>query len=282
MMNDKTIHVRGIELHVEINGEENLPAIVFLHGFTGSTASWREITKLLKGNYRTIAVDLTGHGKSTISEDIDRYSMDQQVEDLEALFTELSLDQFTLVGYSMGGRVALAYTAHQSRRVLSLILESSSPGLKTKVEREERQAADRRLAERILTDGLPAFIDFWGNIPLFASQKTLSEEKQLTVRNERLRQSEIGLANSLRGIGTGSQASYWESLGTVNLPVLLITGELDTKFVNISREMQRNFPNVRHETIEHAGHAIHVEKPATFATMIEEHISELKNRGGSL
>ncbi len=151
-----------------------------------------------KVNTRTIAVDLTGHGKSTIPEDIDRYSMDQQVEDLEELFTELSLDQFILVGYSMGGRVALAYTVRHSKRVSSLILESSSPGLKTKVEREERQVADRQLAERILTDGLPAFIDFWGNIPLFASQKTLSEEKQLAVRNERLSQSEIGLANSLR------------------------------------------------------------------------------------
>lgn len=281
-MNEKNIRIREINMHVEIQGGENLPVIVFLHGFTGSTTSWREITKLLKGNYQTIAVDLTGHGKSTIPEDIVRYSMDQQVEDLEELFTELSLDQFILVGYSMGGRIALAYTVRHPMRVSSLILESSSPGLKTEVEREERQAADRRLADRITRDGLPAFIDFWGNIPLFASQKTLSEEKQLAVRNERLSQSEIGLANSLRGIGTGSQASYWESLGTVNLPVLLITGKLDTKFVNISREMQRDFPNVRHETIEHAGHAIHVEKPATFATMIEEHISELKNRGGSL
>ena len=281
-MNEKIIRVRGIELHVEMNGKENLSTIVFLHGFTGSSTSWREITKLLKGKYRTIAVDLTGHGKSSIPEDVDRYSMDQQVEDLEELFAELSLDQFILVGYSMGGRIALAYTTRHSIRVSSLVLESSSPGLKTKDERAERQAADSRLAERILRDGLPAFIDFWGNIPLFASQKTLSEEKQLAVRNERLSQSEIGLANSLRGIGTGSQASYWESIGTVNLPVLLITGKLDTKFVNISREMQRDFPNVRHETIEHAGHAIHVEKPDTFATMIEEHISELKNRGGSL
>jgi len=281
-MNEKTIRIRGINMHVEIQGEENLPAIVFLHGFTGSTASWREITKLLKNNYETIAVDLTGHGKSTIPDDFDRYSMDQQVEDLEALFTELSLDQFILVGYSMGGRVALAYTVRYSKRVSTLILESSSPGLKTAEEREERQMADRRLAERILTGGLPAFVDFWGNIPLFASQKSLSEEKQLAVRNERLSQSEIGLANSLYGIGTGSQASYWDSLGTVNLPVLLVTGDLDTKFVIISREMQRKFPNVRHETIGHTGHAIHVEKPATFATMIEEHISELKNRGGSL
>jgi 2-succinyl-6-hydroxy-2,4-cyclohexadiene-1-carboxylate synthase len=282
MMNEKTIRVRGINTHVEIKGEENLTTIVFLHGFTGSTASWREITKLLKGKYRTIAVDLTGHGKSGIPEDVHRYSMEQQVEDLEELFTELSLQQFILVGYSMGGRVALAYTVRHSMRISSLVLESSSPGLRTKEERIERQVADSRLAARITTDGLLAFIDFWGNIPLFASQKTLTEENQLAVRNERLSQSEIGLSNSLLGIGTGSQASYWDSLGTINLPVLLITGELDTKFVNISRELQKSLPNVRHETIEHAGHAIHVEKPATFATMIEEHISELKNRGGSL
>ncbi|KAA0966921.1 2-succinyl-6-hydroxy-2,4-cyclohexadiene-1-carboxylate synthase [Sporosarcina sp. ANT_H38] len=281
-MNEKTIHVRGIDMNVEINGGENLPTIVFLHGFTGSTASWREVANLLKGKFRIVAVDLIGHGKSSIPENVDRYSMEEQVEDLEEMFAELSLDQFILVGYSMGGRVALAYTTHHSTRVSSLILESSSPGLKTKVEREERQVADRRLADRILTDGMPAFIDFWGNIPLFASQKTLSEEKQLTLRNERLSQSEVGLARSLRGIGTGSQSSYWECLGTIKLPVLLITGELDKKFVNISREMEKEFPYVRHETIENAGHAIHVEKLNTFATMIEEHILALKNRGGSL
>jgi 2-succinyl-6-hydroxy-2,4-cyclohexadiene-1-carboxylate synthase len=281
-MNENTIHVRGIDLHVEIAGEKDLPTIVFLHGFTGSTASWCEISKLLKGKYRTVAVDLTGHGKSSIPEDVDRYSMDQQVEDLEALFAALSLNQFIMVGYSMGGRVALAYTARYPDRILSLILESSSPGLKTENERMERKAADSRLADRILTDGLPIFVDFWESIPLFASQKSLASEKRLTVRKERLDQSEIGLANSLQGIGTGSQDSYWGSLGTINLPVLLITGELDTKFVNISREMQRFFPNVSHETIEHAGHAIHVEKPDTFATMIEKHISELKNQGGSL
>jgi 2-succinyl-6-hydroxy-2,4-cyclohexadiene-1-carboxylate synthase len=281
-MNEKTIQVRGIKLHVEIQGEKNLPTIVFLHGFTGNTASWCEVSKQLKGKYRTIAVDLTGHGKSSIPEDIDRYSMDQQVEDLDALFTALALNQFILVGYSMGGRVALAYTIRYPERVSSLILESSSPGLKTEEERTERKEADGRLAERILKVGLTAFVDFWESIPLFATQKNLSEETQLAVRNERLSQSETGLANSLRGIGTGSQPSYWLDLKAIDIPVLLITGELDTKFVNISREMVSYFPNVRHEMIERAGHAIHVEKPDTFATMVKEHISDLKKRGGSL
>lgn len=281
-MNEKIISLRGIDLQVEINGDKHLPTIVFLHGFTGSTTSWCGITKLLKGKFRTIAVDLTGHGKSSIPNDIDRYSMDQQVEDLEELFSALALNQFMLVGYSMGGRIALAYTVRYPNRVSSMILESSSPGLKTEEERIERKEADSRLAKKILKDGLPAFIDFWENIPLFATQKKLSEETRLAVRNERLSQSETGLANSLRGIGTGSQPSYWADLKTIDIPVLLITGELDTKFVNISREMVSYFPNVRHEMIERAGHAIHVEKPDTFATMVKKHISDLKNRGGSL
>lgn len=276
-MSEKTIRIRGVDINVEIIGEEKLPSVVLLHGFTGSTASWREIVKLFEGKYRTIAIDLTGHGKTSSPDDVNRYSMKQQLADLEELFTALSLNQIILIGYSMGGRIALAYTVNYPNRILSLILESSSPGLKTEKERIERKAADKRLAEKILKDGLPSFVDFWENIQLFVSQKSLHEEKQLEIRKERLSQSGKGLANSLIGNGTGSQPSYWEHLETIKIPVLLLTGELDTKFVNISREMRRNIHNVRHETIEHAGHAIHVEKPGTFATMIEQHITELKN-----
>jgi 2-succinyl-6-hydroxy-2,4-cyclohexadiene-1-carboxylate synthase len=279
-MSERIVHVRGIDIHVEVNGAENLPAIVFIHGFTGSTSTWNEITKRFEGEFRTITVDLTGHGKTTVPEDVTRYSMGQQVEDLKALFDLLALKQFVLVGYSMGGRVALAYTVHYPERVSSLILESSSPGLKTEGERVARRLADEKLAGRLIAEGLQAFIDFWENIPLFASQKLMPEERRQAIRKERLSQSEIGLASSLRGIGTGSQPSYWEHLNAINLPVLLITGDLDTKYVNISREMQNHLPTVRHETIAHTGHAIHVEKPDAFATMIKEHVLELKNRGG--
>ncbi|MEK5037499.1 2-succinyl-6-hydroxy-2,4-cyclohexadiene-1-carboxylate synthase [Sporosarcina sp. FSL K6-3457] len=271
-MSERFVHIRGIDIHVAMNDDDSLPTIVLLHGFTGSTATWQEVIELFKGRFRTVAIDLTGHGKTAMPEDIARYSMEQQVEDLEALFNMLSLERFTLLGYSMGGRVALAYTVQYPRRVTSLILESSSPGLKTAEERADRKAADSRLADRIVADGLPAFVDFWERIPLFDSQRGLSEEKKLAVREERLNQCEMGLANSLRGIGTGSQPSYWQQLHALNLAVLLITGELDIKFVNIAREMMSYFSNARHETIVHVGHAIHVENPAVFATMVEKHI----------
>ncbi|WP_342514852.1 2-succinyl-6-hydroxy-2,4-cyclohexadiene-1-carboxylate synthase [Sporosarcina sp. FSL K6-1522] len=271
------VHVRGLDIHVVMNGEDHLPTIVLLHGFTGSTTTWQETMNLLAGKCRTVAIDLTGHGKTTAPEDYIRYAMAEQVVDLEELFERLALDSFMLVGYSMGGRVALAYTTRYPARVSSLILESSSPGLRTEEARASRREADSRLADRMVEEGLPAFIDFWESIPLFATQKTLSLERRQAVRKERLSQRVNGLANSLRGIGTGSQPSYWKALETVQVPVLLITGELDTKFVTIAREMINEFQNVRHETIEHAGHAIHVEKPLTFVTMIEKHILKSEN-----
>ena len=202
--------------------------------------------------------------------------MEEQVKDLEAVFDKLSLQKFTLVGYSMGGRIALAYTVNYPGRVASLILESASPGLKTEKERVNRKDADELLAKKISGGGIQSFVDFWEQIPLFASQKLLPKEKQQAVREERLGQNVIGLANSLLGIGTGSQLSYWNDLESIRQPVMLITGEIDTKFVFIAREMSTFLPFVRHQTIKRAGHAIHVEKPTSFATMIEEHIKELK------
>lgn len=278
-MIERLISIRNQQINIQISGQENLPVIVFLHGFTGSTATWDEVMAQLKGRFHMIAVDLMGHGKTSIPAEVSRYRMDEQLADLEALFSQLKITNFTLVGYSMGGRIALAYTNKYPERVRTLILESASPGLKTVAERDARKEADAKLANRIETEGVAKFVDFWENIPLFESQKKLSEKQRQRVREERLSQDEIGLSNSLKGMGTGSQLSYWEELRDMELLVLLLTGEIDKKFVDISREMKELLPNATHDTIKNAGHAIHVENPVLFATMVEEHVNTLKNLG---
>ncbi|KXH86907.1 2-succinyl-6-hydroxy-2,4-cyclohexadiene-1-carboxylate synthase [Sporosarcina sp. HYO08] len=274
-MTEQMIAIRGINIHVEIDGDEHLPAIVFLHGFTGSTATWRDVMRRLHGKYRMIAIDLTGHGQTSVPEEAARYAMEEQTADLEALFKLLALDRFTLVGYSMGGRVALGYTVQYPKRVESLVLESASPGLKTEAERAVRRESDRLLSARITNEGLSKFVDFWEGIPLFHSQKALPEENRKLIRKERLGQRAEGLAGSLNGIGTGSQPSYWESLKTILASVTLITGEIDGKFVTIAREMEHMFLSARHVTVPQAGHAVHVEKPEKFVTIIEEHMKSL-------
>lgn len=279
-MIEKKIEVRGQQIYVKIHGDPSLPTVVFLHGFTGTSSTWDEIATLLKARFSVVAVDLTGHGNTTMPINPKRYSMAEQVEDLEALCIEMNLSTFVLVGYSMGGRIALAYAYQYPNRVATLIVESASPGLKTAQERQERQQADARLAKRIQEEGIAAFVAFWEDIPLFASQKKMPLEKQEKVRKERLMQHPDGLANSLLGIGTGSQPSYWDKLSSLQVPILLITGEIDEKFVFIAREMSEMLPLVTHQVIKDVGHAIHVEKPTLFATIVEEHINDVTNLRG--
>lgn len=269
--------VNGLDYHVEVRNEDQSPSIVFLHGFTGSTQTWRKIADKLS-DYKIVLVDLLGHGKTAIPEDASRYVMELQVRDLNSLFMELGLKEFILVGYSMGGRTALAYAAAYPERLQALVLESASPGLKTAEERLERQQRDSERALKILANGMPSFVEKWENIPLFDSQKKLPKEIKEDIKKERLSQQPLGLANSLIGMGTGSQPSYWNQLRGIRVPVLLITGSMDSKFQAIADEMKTAFWQAEHQIVD-AGHAIHVEKPAEFATIVDEYL-RLNIQGG--
>lgn len=267
----------GIRYHVEIINEGKQETLVFLHGFTGSTKSWKPVVNEWN-NAKIVLIDLVGHGQTDCPETAASYSMERQLEDLDALFDQLHVDKLTLVGYSMGGRTALAYACRFPERIEKLVLESASPGLRSEAEQQERRKRDEELAERIVTGGIDRFVGRWENIPLFDSQKSLPEPVKQAVRQERLAQNPVGLANSLRGMGTGAQPSYWDQLADLNMPVLLVTGQLDTKFGAIAAEMTGLLPNAVHKTIE-AGHAIHVEKPVEFATIVREYLS-LNYQGG--
>lgn len=261
------VSVNGISYHVEKWGETG-PVLVLLHGFTGSSGTWRKVAAHWQG-YQVFAVDLIGHGATDSPDHPARYRMERQLSDLASLFEQLDLWEITLIGYSMGGRTALAFACEYPGRIERLVLESASPGLPTEDERNARRDKDASLAKSIMDSGIEAFVDSWQEIPLFQSQKSLPESVQQEVRKERLAQSPTGLANSLLGMGTGSQASYWERLEALEMPVYLITGELDRKFEAVAKKMMRRLPHATHRSIR-AGHAIHVEKPAEFATMVKE------------
>ena len=256
---------------MEIHHEERPETIVFLHGFTGSTKTWHPLVSAF-GEYRVVLIDLLGHGRTESPEDPDRYSMDRQTEDLHELFTALGLSGFILTGYSMGGRTALAYACTHPENISQLILESASPGLPSPEERHERRLRDERLAARIIEGGVPAFTDYWERIPMFGTQSDLPEPARQRIREERLGQRAEGLAGSLVGMGTGAQASYWDCLARLPFPVVLLTGIKDEKFTGIARGMMERLQNGTHTEVD-AGHAIHVEKPEEFATIIKKQLN---------
>ena len=274
------VQVNGVRLGVEQrgvgarfiapqDGEEAPPTLVLLHGFTGSAAAWgHQLDKLADYGLRIIALDLLGHGQSDAPDDPQRYSIERCQQDILAALQELGVSkgQATILGYSMGGRIAL-YTAF-SGFFRALILESASTGLEDSAEREQRRRSDEALAASIEREGMPAFIERWENLPLFASQSTLPSECREALRRQRLQNSVTGLAQSLRGVGTGIQPSLYSRLPTLHIPVLLIAGALDTKFTAIARRMVQALPQSQLRIVPAAGHTVHLEQPQLFASLV--------------
>lgn len=263
--------VNGTTYAYAMEGNKNGELLVLLHGFTGTKKTWKRLIKAVGDTYRILTIDLPGHGKTTTRKKV---TMEQFVDDLYELTRHVQFDIFHLLGYSLGGRSALSYALRYPETICSLILESASPGLRTEEERDERIRADQHLAEMITDKGLPHFVDYWENIPLFESQKALDEKIKIAVRDERLSQSETGLAESLLGMGTGAQPSWWDQLKTITFPLLLIVGALDEKFVAINEEIARKVVTSTLHIVEGAGHAVHLEKNVEFSRIVLNYIDK--------
>ncbi len=249
--------------------------ILLLHGFTGGVSVWREHAPVLARHATVVAVDLIGHGRSDAPEDPARYGMEQCVADLLAVLDHLGLARVAVLGYSMGARVALHLAAAAPDRVSALILESGSPGLAAEEERRARRDSDEALAARIERDGVERFVDYWEALPLFATQRQAPPAVQIVQRQQRLSNSATGLANSLRGMGTGAQASLWDCLGELHTPTLLIVGALDDKFGAIGRAMAAALPRARLAIVPDAGHTVHLEQPAEFDLLVGDFLKAL-------
>lgn len=203
-------------------------------------------------------MDLPGHGRHAGDLGPWRFTLEAVEAEVASLAREEPLD---LVGYSMGGRLALAYAARNPQRVRRLVLESASPGLETVEERAERRAADEALAADIERDGVEAFVDRWEALELFASHRSLPEPMRAAHRAVRLGNRAASLAASLRGLGTGVLPSYWGTLPGLRVPVLVLVGGLDRKYAEIGARMAGLLPDARCVEVAGAGHTVHLERP---------------------
>lgn len=272
-MEHQRIQVNDIQMGLTLYGESQArkQTLVLLHGFTGSAANWSDLLYRLRTPGRwLIALDMLGHGQSDAPIDPERYAIEHCQADILAALKSLGVQsrEAILLGYSMGGRIAL-YTAF-SGFFRALILESASPGLADPMEREQRRQSDHALAIYIESAGVAAFVDYWEKLPLFSSLSNLPAEKRAALRTQRLNNRTNGLANSLRGVGTGVQPTLHERLNELDLPVLLLAGELDNKFSRIARQMAERIRWTSLRIVPGAGHTIHLEQPELFAKHVNE------------
>jgi 2-succinyl-6-hydroxy-2,4-cyclohexadiene-1-carboxylate synthase len=270
------ISTSNLKINVEYfpSAEKESAFVFLLHGFTGSSNDWLEIILNLNKKFSYVAVDLIGHGKSDSPNEIEYYKLPALIAQLDDIFNHFTKDRFILMGYSMGGRVALSHAIQYPDKLAGLILESASAGIADEKLRKERILEDEQVIEIIEKKSLEEFFKFWMSQDLFASLKSIPEEKLLEAKAAKLLNNKTGLINSLRGFGTGVMSPLHDKLNSIKCKTLLITGELDSKFSNINRELKKKIINSRHEIVKDSGHIVHFEKQGEFVNITNNFLTE--------
>ena len=262
-------------LNTENIKDSSLPRIIFLHGFLGSGIDWVPIAQELENDYCCILVDLPGHGESDIEAngDPDLFFMETVDTLAEELSRSAAPEPCYLVGYSMGGRIALSLLLRYPELFEKAIIVSASPGLRTEEERLSRRESDEGIARKIERN-FDGFIKAWYEQPLFASLKNHPIFKE--VESERKINNPENLALALRLLGTGRQPSTWDELQQNRVPIQFFAGEKDLKFVEIGRQMVNLCPDSSLEIFAECGHTLHLENRELFLDRLTTFFNKLQ------
>jgi len=236
--------------------------LLLLHGFTQTGRGWNEVIRHLDGErYRPLTPDLRGHGAAATRRPIDVAACAADVAGLAA-------GRFALAGYSMGGRLALHVALAHRRRVSRLVLVSTTAGIESADARARRRADDEALAGWMEEEGraMSEVADRWAAQPLFAGQ---SPQVATAARADRLVNDPTALAAALRGIGSGVMTPLWDRLGELRMPVAVLAGERDAKFVALARRLVEALPHGSLTIVPGAGHVLPLEAPAAVAAAID-------------
>jgi 2-succinyl-6-hydroxy-2,4-cyclohexadiene-1-carboxylate synthase len=240
-------------VNVEEWGDKTLPSLLLLHGFMGSSNDFHSAIPILAQHFRCIGIDLPGHGQTPINDD-DFVSTTAQI-------LELVPDNCYLYGYSLGGRLALYLALHYPDRWQKVIVASASFGLPTAQMRQARQRQDAAIARKLRQPDLDftAFIQNWYQQPVFAGINEHPNFSQLIA--SRLTNQPSALARSLETMGLGQQPYLGELLKANKIPLLLLVGEQDAKFVEINKQMASLCPKTKLITVPNCSHNIHFQQP---------------------
>ncbi|HTB63993.1 MAG TPA: 2-succinyl-6-hydroxy-2,4-cyclohexadiene-1-carboxylate synthase [Opitutales bacterium] len=239
--------------------------IVALHGFTGGGGDFAPLAEALP-EHRWLTPDLPGHAPDWLAAGApsDDCSLDAGIRFLDAIIPEKSAVPQILLGYSLGGRLALRYALARPGRVQALVLIGTSAGIADAHERASRRNEDELLAQKIASQGVMAFLADWQKLPLISTQAKLPMEWQIAMRQRREQLRTAGLAASLRQFGQGAVEPVWKRLQELRLPVLLCVGAEDEKYTALAKQMQAQITGAELLIIPHAGHMAHLENRDTF------------------
>ncbi len=268
----KFMILENYQFHYSLSRNLDKPLILFLHGFMGNIDEFEEAIELLSDEFSYLTVDLPGHGKTQVLGQDEYYTMPNTAQAIINLLDQLKIAKCFLVGYSMGGRLALYLALHFPERFFKVVLESASPGLATAPERLERIKRDTQIGKKLarITTQI-AFADFlsnWYSQAIFGDIKNHPQYDKMV--ESRLQNNPQELDKSLRFMGTGCQPNLSPQLANNTIPMLLLAGEYDEKFIYMNTEMAKLCKLAQLKIIDNAGHNIHLENTLMFVQILRD------------
>ncbi|WP_019617171.1 2-succinyl-6-hydroxy-2,4-cyclohexadiene-1-carboxylate synthase [Psychromonas ossibalaenae] len=257
-------------LFSQTQGNPDHPALVFLHGFLGSHRDWYETIERLKNNFYCISLDLPGHGHSvtTVSPLQDGFASCHRL--IKNALDDLALQEYVLIGYSLGGRIALDYARSQNDiKIKALLLESCHSGLVSESEKEQRYKHDLKWAKRFATQSVIDSLYEWYEQDIFSD---LSSEQKDLVIDKRSHNYGVCLANMLLSTSLAKQSDALPFMHSCSLPVYYCFGEKDKKFKQLSTHFTA--ANIQVTEFSGLGHNLHQQEPLQYAKFIQQHFSE--------
>ncbi|HCD1255627.1 TPA: 2-succinyl-6-hydroxy-2,4-cyclohexadiene-1-carboxylate synthase [Citrobacter amalonaticus] len=238
-------------LHAQAkDAQSGSPWLVFLHGFSGDGLEWQPVGEQLTG-FSRLYVDLPGHGGSA---DIRVSGFTDVITLLRNTLLSYNILNYWLVGYSLGGRVAMMAACQEMPGLCGLVVEGGHPGLRSDAEREARARSDQHWAARFRHESLRDVFTDWYQQPVFASLNTRQREEWVTLRSQNNGET---LAAMLEATSLAVQPDLRDALNALAIPFYYLCGERDSKFCALAMELAAT----RH-VIRNAGHNAHRENPA--------------------
>jgi 2-succinyl-6-hydroxy-2,4-cyclohexadiene-1-carboxylate synthase len=226
--------------------------VTFVPGFMQRGEAWEPVARALAERYRVRCLDFT------------TWTFEERLAEILAA----TKPQGAVVGYSMGGRIALHAALSRPQAFDSLTLIGVTAGIE---DRDERRGDDEELAQWIERHTIEEVVERWESHPVFASQPPELRARQ---RAGRLSHDPKLLAALLRTAGQGAMPPVWDRLHELRCPVLVIAGERDERYVEAARRMASLMPHARIRIVAGAGHAPQLEQPLAVAELLDEHLAD--------
>jgi pimeloyl-ACP methyl ester carboxylesterase len=251
-----TVDRDGVRIHYELHGPaDGRPALLLSHGFRASTRMWEPNVPALTREHLVAAWDLRGHGRSDAPSDPQLYSRELSVGDMAAVLDAAGVDRAVLVGMSLGGYLSLSFRLAHPERVVGLILVDTGPGFR----RDEAREGWNTYCERVARDLEERGVDALPSSPEVGSYDAAA------------------LARAARGImAQHDEGAVFASLGTIDVPTLVVVGADDTDFLAAAEVMERRIPGARRVVLDGAGHAANMDAAAAFDAAVLDFLADVR------